>query len=367
MSDPSPLPFVAFSSFVNLSRKFGRTAGTLIILASTMGLLWWNETSAIAADALFGDLTSEIASANADQIDLVNEGRLIHVSGQAQAGLALQDLDLDLLFEDVLAVSRNVEMYQWIEIRRDGAISYELGWSAKWRDSSTFRQADGHLNPPMQLNSETWQATDASLSAFTLSTQALAQLKPTRSFTPNEAPIGWKRIGNQLYSSLDAAKPILGDVRVRYKVLPSQTELTVLGKQNETGIEPYHLQNGTDVLIVRPGTLRLDEMLANQDLTAIFRTWAQRLACALALCYAMSRLFSHHRKVPAEYVTVEALTYALPLFFGTIACAWLLHRPLESGVLLLLGLASFAFLFRYKDGQSQSTSAQHEPKGALAL
>ena len=367
MPNPSPLPFVAYSSFVNLSRKFGRTAGALLFMASATGLLWWNETNTIEANAQFGELSSEIASANADQMDLVNEGRLIHLSGRAQAGLALQDLDLDLLFENVLAVSRRVEMYQWIETRRDGAISYDMGWSAKWRDSSTFKQADGHLNPPMQLNAETWQATDASLSAFTLPTEALAQLTPTKSFTPKETPRGWKRLGDQLYSSLDAAKPILGDVRVRYSVLASPAELTVLGKQTETGLEPYHLQNGTDVWVVRPGTLTIDEMLASQDLTAIILTWAQRLACALALCYGMSLLLSHYRKVHVENVTVEALTYALPLFFGTIACAWLLHRPLESGVLLLLGLASFTFLFRYKDSLSQSTSARLEPKGALAL
>ncbi len=63
-------------------------------------------------------------------------------------------------------------MYQWVEHERKDGNNQRYDYSEEWKDtpidSSSFRNASGHSNPPMDIVSQTFGATQVYVGAYRL-------------------------------------------------------------------------------------------------------------------------------------------------------------------------------------------------------
>ncbi len=356
--------------------------GGFIFLAASVSLLWWNEDRTVQADRALGEASIAVSTAP-ELAEPGNEGRLVHVSGEVHVTLPVQDSDLDLVFDNTLAVSRTVEMFQWIEmaaapsereqIPRQPA-TYKLGWSSDWQDSSRFHDPDTHANPKLQLTSQNWTASDAKLGAFALNEAALANLEAATPLTPATALAGWTKFGTDFYLSLNPARPTLGDLRVRYAVLKAPAHISILAQQTGNGFTPYKLRNGDDLFVVQLGAQSADQLFDSRKQIDSILTWVLRGAGMLMLWIGFTVIVGPMKSraaalsFPGRWRSVSSVSNALvltvPLGLSTIALAWLFYRPIMAATLMIVGLAG-AFIF----AKCIELMAQRrrEPDGAAAL
>lgn len=129
---------------------------TLFLLA--FPLLFWNEGRAVkTAKAL--DEAQELCEPLENNTEIVpdNEGKLIHLTGQATTDFILRDKPFEIAVNSI-RLMRRVKFYQWVEKKEkhtekddDGGTttyytySYEKKWVEHPVDSSNFEEA-GHYN-----------------------------------------------------------------------------------------------------------------------------------------------------------------------------------------------------------------------------
>jgi hypothetical protein len=121
---------------------------------------------------------------------------------------------------------RHVEMYQWQEHCEAAACRYETAWSAPV-DSHKFHDRQGHENPSAPFNDAVFFAPGLKLGVYTLDPDlAVAQLQTTEfavhdaNLPPNLAASFGEHDG-ALYAGGDPAHPVVGEVRIRYRVVPT--------------------------------------------------------------------------------------------------------------------------------------------------
>ncbi|MCB0091907.1 MAG: hypothetical protein KDE54_28645, partial [Caldilineaceae bacterium] len=120
--------------------------GALLFLGAVY-LLWTNE-----GRVDFGRVAKDAVILSSESVDSAAEGKLVAVSGKLRSDEPLGDAPY-LQPGPYVALARNVEMYAWIERRREGAkgssgsssgdkapndYEYELGWTNSPQDSSNF-------------------------------------------------------------------------------------------------------------------------------------------------------------------------------------------------------------------------------------
>src|SRR5689334_3876368 len=91
------------------------------IIAAAAWVIFWNEGGAAKTQAGLAEGAAAVVSASPDKVDPANEGKLVHVVGQATTGETLSDPLLHVS-TPAIRLKRTVEMYQWREVekRMDG-------------------------------------------------------------------------------------------------------------------------------------------------------------------------------------------------------------------------------------------------------
>ena len=99
------------------SRIGGSIKGVLFgILLCIIGipLLFWNEGRAVKRYKTLKEGAGAVVAVSADKVDSANEGKLVHLSGEATTSETLQDEKYGIS-ANALRLRRSVEMYQWKE------------------------------------------------------------------------------------------------------------------------------------------------------------------------------------------------------------------------------------------------------------
>lgn len=358
------------------SRILGSFAGLLlgpVIVIVAVMLLWWNEGRAVQAITGLNAAATQTVELQSDTPSPANEGKLVHIVGPAAASAAVADPDLSVNFPGQVAVARTAEMYQWKEKTESHTsdklgggqtttttYTYTQGWSDSPIDSSLFHHAEGHANPSMPLRSQLFAASDAKLGGFTLDTDTLHQLDLGQPVAP-DAPAGWTKSGGQLLKG-DPAAPKTGDMRVTYRGLPAGSTISVLAAQSHGGFAPFVTANGYSVHLAAMGNQPAAIMIANErhaesTLTWIFRgvgTFATVLGLALLLgpISTVASLVPFLGGIIRGAAVFAAAVIGLPMSLGVISLAWIGHRPLIGGGILLLAIAVFYGLWRLHASRS---------------
>ncbi|MCG8401246.1 MAG: TMEM43 family protein, partial [Firmicutes bacterium] len=204
-----------------LSRIVGSFVGVLIgivLFIAAFPVLFINEKWSIDRIRDLRDAESQLVSVEAGAVDPGNEGKLVHLNGEAITEEILKFADFGIE-ENAIRLRRDVEMYQWQE-HKDTEKRKKLGggeetvttytYSKTWADrainSSGFKEA-GHDNPSsLPFSNDTLDAKDVLVGSYQLSATMIDQYDR---FTPLP-------LGNDAITKLDGQ--IRGDYDGRLHV-----------------------------------------------------------------------------------------------------------------------------------------------------
>lgn len=329
-------------------------AQVIAAIAALVGMaiaLWHVETSAAAREGASAGARHQLITIDPENLEPVDEGRLIHATGTLQAATPIADTDIGLGFPGAIVVERTVEMFQWREQRAGERHRMAQAWIEGWQDSAGFTPRHRrHVNPKPQLLSQRFVAQDARLGALAVPAPALAGLAADTPVLPGIAPRGWIRHDDRLFLGLDPGKPAIGDLRVSWKILRAPVEVTVLGAQGDTGLAPWRQRNGEDLLRVGLGHQGRDTMLDPHAGTRQQALWAMRLVAVATMTLALAALTLGLRQLASGEPTppparrdarlwLQASLRALAFAITLSAMAWIFGRPAESGISMLLAAA----------------------------
>ncbi len=350
----------------------GLLIGPLLVIAAIV-MLWWNEGRAVQAILGLKDAASQVVEAEASAPSPANEGKLIHVTGEAKAQSPIQDADVGLAFAGQVAVARTVEMYQWKETKKEESqdnlgggtttkttYDYTREWSDDAINSSEFKHQENHQNPEMPFRNKRFAATDAQLGGWKLDASTLDRINYATELTP-DAPSSWTRSGENYYRG-DPTTPKIGDLRVRYAGLPSGTTISVLAKQSGNCFASFTAKNGYQLELAAVGNLSAAELIEVKRKSEAVLTWILRavgtIVTILGFALFLSPLSTMASVIPLlggvvrGAVGLIALAIALPLSILVIAFAWLAYRPILGIGLIVLALAVGYGLWRWRKSRA---------------
>lgn len=363
----------------------------LLLLVIGVVLLFWNEGRAVQTYKSLAEGKGVIVSADAARIDPANDGKLVHVAGEAKAPGRVSDGEFGVT-SDGLALARKVEMYQWKEESHSESrkklgggeetvttYTYNRVWSEKQIESSSFKRPDGHSNPNMRFRSRDFFAKDARLGAYRLDDQVLSQLSATQQVPVDGAIANAARgrLGGQaqaadggLYLGANPGQPRVGDLRVTFSVAP-EGPVSVIGKQTAGGFAPYQTHAGDKLLMADSGLRTSDQMFKEANDENRILTWFLRAFGAI-LVFAAFGLMLKPLEVVADVVPIigdivgfgagiAALLLTAIVAPLTIAIAWFWYRPLVSLIVMAAGLGLAYAIRRYG---AQKAAAGPQPARA---
>ena len=357
-----------------LQRLLGSFVGALIGMLLVIGsvvLLWWNEGRAVDAIRALDQGARQVVEANATAVDPANNGKLVHLSGMMTARTPAKDAEFGIGGNDLLRLRRNVEMFQWTEQKTthtqknlggsettETTYNYRKEWSDRPVDSSHFREAGGHRNPVMPVHSATFDSPDVQLGPYRIDHGLLESVSAFQAFDPTVAansPADYRKTGDMLYRGDDPANPAIGDIRIRYSAVPSQT-MSVVAAQAGTALAPFGAANGYRIAFAEPGVVPAAAMFREKAHEEGVLTWILRavgfalmLVAFLLMASPLTTLLGvipFLETLADVGVFMLALLLALPLTLLVIALAWITHRPLIGGALLVAGFAIGYLLHR---------------------
>lgn len=339
--------------------------GFVLFLASFV-LLYWNEGRAVAEIDSLNAGARSVVSVPADAIDRAHEGQLVHVTATAAVDGTLTDPVFHVGQAGAMRLRRHVEMYQWHEHeetkteKRIGGgetkvttYTYAKEWSEAPIDPAKFKKPGGHANPPMPMRSAVFEADAVKLGAYRLDASLVKQMSGFKAYAPPAAATGadvnppFKRFGDQFYHGAAPETPEVGDIRISWEVIDVQP-VSVVAAQIGTVLAPFRGQDGRTIELVDLGTRSAGDMFQEAKNASRTLTWILRgvgfvamvigvALLAAPLAWLASVLPFLEGVVDAAAVFV-AVIVSVPLTLATIAVAWMAHRPLLGGGLLLGGI-----------------------------
>jgi hypothetical protein len=209
----------------------------------------------------------------------------------------------------------------------------------------------------MPVRSATIDSQDVRLGAYRVDRGLLNEVAALGAFDPAPAanlPAGYRKDGDMLYRGEDGAAPALGDIRIHYAAVPAQT-MSVVAAQAGGTLAPFHANGGYKIALAEPGIVPAAAMFREKAQEESVLTWILRavgfavmliglwlMASPLSVLVGVIPFFEELVGIGAFLL---ASMIAVPLALTVIAAAWIAHRPLIGGGLIVAGLA-LAFLLR---------------------
>lgn len=217
-------------------------AGALALLLLALGV-WINREVPAPSSP-----TTAIPVA-ADSVDAENEGRLVKVTGRLSVEQPATDPQLGLRAADAIVLIREVEMLQWQEHCSAGTCTLATTWSPTLIDSTRFSASAGQRNPDrFPLQGERFAGKGIHLGAFVPDVDLLlASLDSTpRPVSLDEFPenlaASFNAVDGALVSGNDREHPAVGDLRIRYRIVPA-AQVTLSGiQQSSRLLDPARIQ-----------------------------------------------------------------------------------------------------------------------------
>jgi hypothetical protein len=365
-----PDSFVETTSTGYLSRIGQSITGVLIGLVFVIGsivLLFWNEGRAVQTERSLSEGGHAVVDVAAAPVDPGNEGKLIHVSGDAKATAPIADRTFGVSTV-ALRLTRVAEMYQWQETKHQETrkslggseetvttYTYSKVWSDRTINSQTFRHPEGHDNPQRRYDDFGVTATDATLGAFRLDAAVLNLLptSETLQLDPQAAEALKPRIPDaqvvdgKIYIGASADTPQIGDYRISYVYAPLGT-VSAIGRQSGSGIARYQTKAGDRLLMAAPGEQSAADMFKRAERENMILTWVLRLVGVIAMWFGaffiLRPLVIVADVVPligsalAAGAGLVALAFTMIVAGVVIAFAWFWYRPLVAIAALAVGL-----------------------------
>jgi hypothetical protein len=342
----------------------GVVIGVLLFLASFV-VLWKTEgctdLSVVARDAVV---------ANPTAMDTAGEGKLVSVTGMLTSYETIGDPEF-LNPGKYLTLTRNVEMYAWVEKSESKTeknvggsetttttYTYVQEWTSSPADSSSFHEPAGHANPPMPYQDETYYVNSASVGVYPVDIRGLnlpggsevtlntSSVLPKYSGMLNGNYIYVKPAGYGYYGGTTG--PAVGDLRIHYTALMSDINVTVFGQLTGGNLVPFMYKGEDKLYHARLGTR--DEAIAALSREHKMQSWAGRIIgflmmwIGLTLCFgpvnALMDVLPFLGGVSRGLISIVMFVVALVLSIATSVISMIAHNliALIITIAILIGL-----------------------------
>lgn len=368
-----------------IKNSFGGIIFGLVLVAGACVGLWINEGRAVKR---YEDL--EYGQKNCVSIDSAavvadNQGKLVHLSGEAAAGSAPSDPKFGINADGALKLKRSVEMYQWEEIESSNTekklggktetvttYSYTKNWHSSLQNSSDFHDPKAPQNPgAMRFQQFSDTGDPITVGAFTLSTTLLNKLNDYQTMNIDsldsvsaESLADAKLHDGHLYFGADPASPDLGDTRVKFSIVPAGT-VSVVAEQSDGGNLVPHQATHDTLAELLTGNHSAEAMFAKAESNNKMMTWLFRALGFIAMTIGLNLLVKPISVIADVVPFVGNIVgaglglimtlLAAVISFIVIAIAWFAYRPLLGGA-LLAGAGLLIFLIVKKSRDKSSTS-----------
>jgi transmembrane protein TMEM43 len=347
----------------------------IVFFIASFPLLWWNEGRAVRTEKSLHEGQGAVITVPADRVNPANNQKLVHMTGKATTNETLTDPDF-LIAANAIKLRRRVEMYQWQEKKSSETrkklgggsetvttYSYEKAWSDRPVDSSSFKEAGEHQNPPeMPYQSKDAQAEHVTLGAFSLTSSLLDQMSDYEAIPVTDQSLSalsaelkkkLKVHSNSFYLGSDPQTPQIGDVRISFSaVMPA--EVSVVSKQTGTSFEPYKASAGMDIEMLKRGAFSAQQMFQQALQANTLMTWILRAVFWFVMFLGLAMFFKPI-SVVGDVVPLfgSMLAFGTGLFafvvsavlaVGTIGVAWIFYRPVLGIALLAVAIGLLVFL-----------------------
>lgn len=338
-------------------------------IAMALGLQFWNEGRAMRRTQVL-----DAAAAQVQPLARAGEGGLAHVSAQASASAPVQDPDFGVATQG-LALRREVEMFQWVEKRQkrserraDGSTyeveeyRYERRWTDEHEDSSRFREAAGHQNPPPPaFRSQRFRAQEVRVAERVLDAEIAAELEgwqtlPVASDTlPPNLAASFRPADGWLYSGENFTSPDVGDLRIRFARIPEGT-VSLIAAASPGRLSPAKLRSDDAFFLIERGEHAPEALIESARSVNSVLAWGLRVF-GFGLLWMGFGLLLRPLVALAEWVPLlgrlvggaaAVVSFVFAAFFSLIAIGsgWLWYRPWWLFAGLALMVAAGVLLFR---------------------
>jgi Transmembrane protein 43 len=331
--------------------------GALLVLAG-VGLMAMTARGLLNYRAAAERHGGEVIDLDADTGPQVGQhGFMARVVGTPVVVEAPTDPDFNLHVSTPVLV-RNVEMFQWREVRVGDDVHYEQDWEARVIDANHFERPAGHANPAsLPLSSKQFDAGLVQLGGFALSPQVLhalpssAQATPDLKALPANLAASFSQYQNYLVTSSSPGNPRVGDVRVSWDEVPLQQVTIVARVDGGRLVAAADTADGKG-LDVEVGDAPLLDIFPDLPVPPGFVLIKQVLAVLLAALGAFLLLPAYGvRRDPLLALAVGALAVGL-----VASVLWLGNDSQAMGYWLLVTLLGAAVAaWRWKQLQRQQT------------
>ena len=357
------------SSFKNI------LVGILLVIGAVV-LLFWNEGRAVKTEQSLKEGLSVVVTVSPDSIDPKNEGKLVHFSGLAQVPSILADGEFGVS-GSALKMKRVVEVYQWKQDAKSKTVeklgggtettttyTYSKEWSDKHIDSSNFKEAELHQNPPSKLFADKeWIYQGVTVGAYPISEDMIRSLS---GYTPlaitqdmlnvqtTTAPAQLQLVGNTIYhQTKDVTMPEIGNTRIHYEIVAPQ-DISIIYKQAGKTLAPYTTKNGETISMIQLGNSSAQEMFKNAQDSNKTMTWILRFVGVLLLYVGFQMILGVLQVIGSVVpfigniigMGVGLVSFLLTLIVGSvvIAIAWIAYRPIVGVTLLIVAIGGYVLL-----------------------
>lgn len=348
--------------------------GIVLIIAGAV-LLFWNEGRAVKTSQSLKEGATSVVSISPDSVNPANEGRLVHFSGEARTPSILIDSQFGA-GGPALKLKRTVEVYQWVQTAESKTVeklggstettttyTYKKEWRDEIIDSSEFQEPLGHTNPTSKLfENEEWIAENVSVGAFNIPTDMIRSLSnyqalPVTDETTSTLPLDMQEnieiiSGILYYRTEDPALPQIGDTRITFEIIPTQT-LSIIASQKGSSLAPFSTSNGRTISFIQTGEATAEQMFEGAIEGNRMMTWILRLLGIILLFAGFRSVFGLLPILASVIPPVGKLlgagmsfvSFILALVTGLviISIAWIVARPII-GIGILIGAVVIFFL-----------------------
>ena len=360
----------------------------IILLIGSIVLLWWNEGRSVEQATALEEMQDNIVIVDGTQYDMQNDAKPILLQGVVKPLTELVDPEFAVK-SDGLILRKDVKMYQWKEKKESKSqdklgggtetvttYTYVKEWSSSSNNSSEFKYPQGHENPLMTHQSDTFIA-DAQLGDFHLDKSVVSAISTSLPYNglagmPEHVGVA-KNYKTFLYVGWDPSRPNIGDMKITYSYAPAGV-YTFAAKQSAKSLVPYTTENGKDFIFARQGrvsaqTIFKEELDANTLLTWILRG-VGLVMMFISFTLVLGPLSTFAKVIPMLGSLVGGVTgivaMALTFILGSviIALAWFSARPLLSLSILVIGVAIAFMLGKHGKSKPATTSETQRPTDA---
>lgn len=358
--------------FTRLGESIKSVAMGLLLFVIAFPVLFWNEGRTVKRMRDLESGQKSVISVKADAVDPGNEGKLVHMTGEAKTEETLSDPDFGIS-ANAIKLERVAKMYQWQEKtssktrKKIGGgeetiteYKYEKVWADNLIKSGDFKHSEGHDNPgSMPYEGKTFTAQTVTIGGFTLSpglvgkinqTEPLALNEETTAQMPADMKKASKLASGGIYIGKDTAVPQIGDEQISFKIVKQPIAISLVAGQVGSTFQAFPMKN-TSIELLEMGALTADAMFQQAKEQNKLLGWILRLVGFLMMMFGITMIFKP-LTVTADIlpflgnmlemgIGIFAAIIAFAMSLLTISIAWVFYRPLIGIPLLLISVGSF--------------------------